>query len=95
MAEEKIPTASLTILNPDAWEAEAHQFALQLIEEGKRPWFKLFWPTPVTALADGMTDEEWQDRQENLNGEGTYDAIELIDGEFVTVPPFSELIEES
>lgn len=91
--DSKIPTERLYVQDPDNWEDEARKFAEKLIQEGKRPWFEVFYPTPEAALKEGMTDEEWQDRQANLNGEGTYDAIELINGAFVTLPPYSKLQE--
>lgn len=93
MAE--IPTERLYVQDADNWEAEARAFAEKLVQEGKRPWFEVFYPTPETALKNGMTDEEWQDRQANLNGEGTYDAIELVNGVFVTLPPYKVLTKES
>lgn len=93
MAEDsKIPTERLVVQDADNWETEARDFAEKLIQEGKRPWFEVFYPTPEVALKEGMTDEEWQDRQATLNGEGTYDAIELINGTFVTLPRYSELL---
>lgn len=89
--ESKIPTERLHVQDVENWEAEARAFAEKLIQEGKRPWFEVFYPTPEVALKEGMTDAEWQDRQENLNGVGTYDAVELINGQFVTLPPYSVL----
>lgn len=89
--ESKIPTERLHVQDAENWDTEAREFAEKLIQEGKRPWFELLWPTPEHALVGNMTDEEWQDRQENLNGVGTYDAVELINGQFVTLPPYSVL----
>lgn len=84
MAEPLTPTASLTITNPDLWEVEARAFADELIAKGERPWFELRWPAP-----ERLTDEEraaWLARQED-----TYDALELVDGVLVTLPPYADL----
>lgn len=83
---DSTPHERLYVQDVDNWEAEARAFAEKLIQEGKPPRFEVFYPTPETALKNGMTDEEWQDRQANLNGVGTYDIIELVNGAFVAVP---------
>jgi hypothetical protein len=85
-ASSATPTASLTIKDPDDWEAEARAFAAELEAKGERPWFEVRWPAPPR-----LTPEEeaaWLERQED-----TYDALELVDGELVTLPPYAELIE--
>ena len=94
MVNEKIPTERLYVKSEDDWETEARAFAEKLIQEGKRPWFEVFYPTPK-VLPENMTPEEWQDRQLRLEGVGTYDAIELIEGSFVTLPPYSQLQKEN
>tara|TARA_R100000365_G_C2746946_1_gene76471 strand:- start:1571 stop:1831 length:261 start_codon:yes stop_codon:yes gene_type:complete len=79
-----LPSESLTIRNPDGWEAEARAFAADMIARGERPWFEVRWPAP-----DGLSAEDaavWMAEQE-----ATFDAIELVDGVFVTVPPYAEL----
>lgn len=78
------PTASLTIQDPDQWEAEARAFAAELEAKGERPWFEVRWPAPHRL--DDAERAEWLERQED-----TYDALELIDGELVTLPPYAEL----
>ena len=86
---DKIPTRSLQVTDPDNWEAEALDLAEQLVAAGERPWFELRWPAP-----EKLTDEEkaeWLDRQERLEGSGTFDAVELVDGVFQTVPSYAEL----
>ncbi len=86
---DKIPTRSLQVIDPDNWENEALDFAQQLVAAGERPWFEVRYPAP-----EKLTDEEkaeWLDRQESLEGVGTYDAIEYVDGVFVTLPPYAEL----
>ena len=86
---DKIPTRSLTIQDPDNWEAEAREFAAQLVAAGERPWFEVRYPAP--ARLTEAEQAEWLDRQESLEGKGTYDAIELVDGQFVSLPPYAEL----
>lgn len=84
MTESKTPTASLTVQDPENWEAEYRAFADELIAKGERPWFEVRWPVPPR-----LEEEEaaaWLARQED-----TYDAVELIDGVFVTLPPYAEL----
>lgn len=89
---DKIPTRSLVITDPANWEQQAREFAQELIAAGERPWFEVRYPAP-----DRLTDDEqaeWLDRQERLEGVGTYDAIELVDGHFVSLPPYAELAKE-
>lgn len=86
---DKIPTRSLTIQAPDNWEAEAREFAEQLVAAGERPWFEVRWPAPDRL--DDKAKAEWLDRQERLEGVGTFDAIELVNGVFKTVPSYAEL----
>lgn len=80
----RIPSAALTVTDPDNWEEEATNFAAELIVRGERPWFELRYPAPAhLPLAE---QHEWLARQEE-----TFDAIELVAGEFVTLPPYAEL----
>lgn len=84
MAESPIPTAVLQIQDPDNWHAEATALAEELIAKGERPWFEVRYPAP-----ERLSDEEkaaWLERQND-----TFDALELVDGSFVTVPPYAEL----
>ncbi len=83
-APSATPTASLIVQDPDNWEAEARAFAAELEAKGERPWFELRYPAP--ARLDPLAAAEWLERQE-----GTYDAVELVDGQFITLPPYAEL----
>lgn len=88
-AESKTPHRRLMIQDRDNWEAEARAFAALLAEQGERPWFEVFYPAP-----EHLDEEEqtwWLERQANLDGVGTFDAVELVDGQFVTLPPYTEL----
>lgn len=76
-----LPKRSLTIKNPQRWEVEAREFAAALIANGERAWFEVRWPPP-----NGKSPEEWEAAQDD-----TFDAIELVDGVFLTLPPYSEL----
>lgn len=79
-----IPTAALTIKNPEQWEAEAFSFAAELIGRGERPWFEVRWPAPERL--EPAEAQAWLERQEE-----TFDALEYVDGEFRTLPPYAEL----
>ena len=78
------PTARLEVKNPDEWEAEAFAFAAELIGRGERPWFEVRWPAPPRLEPDEAA--AWLERQED-----TFDALEYVDGEFRTLPPYAEL----
>lgn len=84
MTDSPTPTASLTIKDPDAWEIEALALAAELIDKGERPWFEVRWPAP--AHLTPAEQHEWLAAQEK-----TFDAIELVNGEFVTLPSYAEL----
>lgn len=84
MPEPLTPTASLTIKDRDNWEAEALALAAELIVRGERPWFEVRWPAPEHLSP--AEQHQWLADQE-----GTYDALELVDDVFVTLPPYSEL----
>mgnify|MGYP003632368720 CR=1 FL=1 len=77
------PTSKLRIINPDDADREMRAYAQRLQDAEERPWFEVRWPNPSYS---GKTYEEWEADQE-----GTYDAVELIDGEFHTLPPYAEL----
>lgn len=74
----------LKIQDPENWEAEMREFAQKLIGEGKAPQFIVHWPAPARLTEEEQA--EWLDRQENLNGEGTCDLVELIGDDFVASP---------
>lgn len=66
-------------------------YAKTLQAQGERPWFEVYYPAPAH-----LTEEEaaqWRARQDHLDG-GTFDAVEVIDGEIHTLPPYSELLGE-
>jgi hypothetical protein len=87
MTESQVPTRSLRITDPDHWEDEFFAFAKLLQEAGERVWFEVRWPSPKSLLPQEQL--AWQERQESC-----YDAVELKDGVFCTLPPYSELITE-
>ena len=80
-----IPDISIHISNPENAVEEMKSFAQGLKNSGARPWFEVRYPAP-----EGLSHEEksrWLEAQEAV-----YDAVELIDGEIVTLPPYSELL---
>lgn len=80
MADQETPTRRLDVVDVDNADAEIAAFAQRLIDEGERPWFEVWYPRPEHF--DG-TDEEWDAAQAD-----TFDALELVDGEIVTLPPY-------
>lgn len=91
MSDSKLPVARLRIIDTDKANEEILAYAELLVARNERPWFEVLYPAP-----DYLTDEEkaaWNDRQEHIDG-GTYDAVEVIDGEIHTLPPYSELLGE-
>ena len=87
MTTSKIPTESLTIQDPANANEEILAFGANLAAEGKRPWFEVRYPSP-----EGLTRREhieWLAKQE-----ATFDAVEIVDGEILTLPPYAELLGE-
>ena len=85
---DKLPTHSLSIVEPiDSWELQMLSFAKHLEDQGERTWFEVRWPAPKD-----LSEEEkvkWLAKQEEV-----YDAVEVIDGEIVTLPPYGVLLGE-
>jgi hypothetical protein len=81
VSTETLPAAKLRIIDSEQANDEILAFAAGLIAEGKRPWFEVRYPTPA-----GRDDAEWQAEQEKV-----FDAVEVIDGVIVTLPPYAEL----
>lgn len=84
MPSEKIPSRRFYVTDPDDANTELIAFLEQLRAVGERPWCEVWYPAPA-----GATDaeaEEWERAQEDA-----FDAVELVDGELVTLPPYTEL----
>lgn len=77
------PTQRLRVIDPDNADAEIRTFLENLAAKGERAWCEVWYPRP--AHFDG-TDAEWDGLQAD-----TFDALELVDGDLVTVPPYEEL----
>lgn len=80
-----IPTRKLQITNPANAVEEMIAYGNQLKVLDERPWFEVRFPVP-----EHLSDEEkfeWIREQENH-----FDAVEIIDGEVCTLPPYKELI---
>ena len=60
-------------------------FLGNLAEQGKRPWAEIFYPPPARLAPVDRAD--WEARQLDA-----FDAVELVDGELVTLPPYAELV---
>lgn len=87
MTNSKIPTESLSIQDPANANEEILSFAAELEARGERPWFEIRYPAP-DYLTDAQQDE-WRAAQEEV-----FDAVEIVDGEIRTLPPYSELLGE-
>ena len=79
-----LPTQRLQILDTDAALDEIQAFAARLIEAGERPWFEVRYPAPAHLSPEQAS--EWL-----VSQEGTFDAVEVVDGAIVTLPPYSVL----
>jgi hypothetical protein len=76
-----LPTRRLRVIDPDNATAEILAFLERLRDEGERPWCEVVYPAP-----DHVDPDVWEAQQED-----TFDALELVDGDLVTVPPYAEL----
>jgi len=81
---DKIPTHKLQIIVPANANEEILAFAAGLVAEGKRPWFEVRYPAPESYTYEEVV--QFEDDQELV-----YDAVEVIDGEIITLPPYAEL----
>ena len=77
-----LPTEKLYIKNPAEANDEILDFAEALVLRGERPWVEVHYPKP-----EGV-DQVFFD---SLDAD-TFDAVEIIDGEIVTVAPYAELM---
>lgn len=82
-----LPTRRIRVTNTDNAVDEIRAFLAGLAANGERPWAEVFYPPPA-SLVPGLAHEAWEIEQGDA-----YDAIELIDGELVTLPPYVEIIE--
>jgi len=88
MSESLLPVAKLHIGDIERANEEILAYAETLVAMGERPWFEVYYPAPAH-----LTEEEaaqWHADQEYENG-GTFDAVEVINGEILTLPPYSVL----
>lgn len=88
-----LPTKRLDIVYADGLDEDARNesaveqimaFGEKLVTAGERPWFEVWYPAPVTLLAD-------QQRAWSIRQSVTFDAVEIVDGQITTLPPYSEL----
>lgn len=80
----KLPTEVLYIQDPDNANDEILEFAKDLEARGERAWFEIRYPAP--ALLSEEDKKVWWKEQDNF-----FDAVEVIDGEIHTLPPYVEL----
>ena len=80
-----LPTAKMTVINVANANQEILMFAKGLEAEGKRPWFEVRYPAPPQL--DESDAEAWRNAAE-LH----FDAVEVIDGEIVTLPAYAVLL---
>ncbi len=79
-----LPTRRCRVIDPDAAMDEIRAFLSGLEAEGERPWCEVWYPVPAHLGAAERSD--WEARQGD-----TFDAVEFVDGEIVTLPPYAEL----
>ena len=84
-APEATQTERLYVQDADNACVEIFAFLGNLAEQGKRPWAEIFYPPPARLAPVDRAD--WEARQLDA-----FDAIELVDGELVTLPPYAELV---
>lgn len=79
-----LPTLRFHVTDLDNAVSEITTF-LQGIPDGERRWCEVFYPAP--AHLSGQERALWDAAQEE-----TFDAVELVDGVLVTLPPYEELV---
>lgn len=84
MSADLIPTRRCRVIDTDRAMEEVRAFLDGLASEGERPWCEVWFPAP--AHLNASERRAWEQRQADA-----FDAVELIDGEIVTLPPYSEL----
>ena len=84
MTDFTLPTARMRIIDPANAMEEMRAFGEGLLADGKRAWFEVRWPRPE---GHWKTQEEWDRDQEE-----TFDAVELMNGELFTLPPYADLL---
>lgn len=77
-----LPTESLQIQDVERANEEILAFAQALVAKGQRPWFEVHYPN-----VGAMDDAEFR-----ALDDATFDAVEVIDGEIVTLPAYAELV---
>lgn len=75
----QIPTERYTVRDPDHANEEITAYLKGLAADGKEPCCEVRYPAPAHVDA-----AEWLARQEQA-----FDAIELVDGELRTLPPYA------
>lgn len=80
MAPEELPTRRCRVIDPDNAVEEVRAF-LEATPEGERRWCEVWFPAPPHR-----DPVEWDREQAD-----TFDAVELVDGEIVTLPPYAEM----
>jgi hypothetical protein len=79
-----VPTRRLRVNDPEQAMDEIRAYLEGPAAAGERPWCEVWYPAP-----DQLTPDEqaaWEAAQP-----ATFDAVELVDGEIVTLPPYAEL----
>ena len=79
-----IPKRRCRVIDPERAMEEIRAFLDGLASEGERPWCEVWFPASEHLSTDEVL--AWEERQAD-----TFDAVELVDGEIVTLPPYAEL----
>jgi hypothetical protein len=80
MAPE-LPTRRCRVIDPENAIDEIRAF-LEATPAGERAWCEVWYPAP-----DHRDAAEWDHDQHE-----SFDAVELVDGEIVTLPPYAEIL---
>lgn len=80
-----LPTHRIRIVDVDNAMSEIRVALEALAAAGERPWAEVFYPPPADYSHDAKA--AWEEGQATA-----YDAVELVDGEIVTLPPYLELV---
>lgn len=75
------PTHRCRVIDPLEAMTEVRTFLENLKANGERPWCEVVYPAP-----DHRDPDEWEREQAD-----TFDAVELVDDEVVTLLPYALL----
>lgn len=81
---ETLPTRRCRVIDPENAVEEIRAF-LEATPAGERAWCEVWYPAPAHLTPEQKA--KWEAAQPDA-----FDAVELVDGALVTLPPYSELV---